>query len=253
MTGPRRARSVVDASAPLEHYLIPVPATSDHVCPVCRGPVKPRYRVCYSCHVARQELGYLCLDAVSFLSLAPRQEQMARDLATYKHANVPAHLRDSRSLGLAASLWRWLAKHEPCLASAAGSAGFSVITTVPSTRGRANEHPLTAVVGKLGADVARRASDVLTPPRSDVAAHEPAVDRFGVSSNVTGTDVLVLDDTWTSGANMQAASAALKNAGARRVAGLALGRWINTSYENNSAWLTDRRRFPWSWDTCSLC
>lgn len=253
MTGPRRARSITEASAPLEHYLIPVPATGQDVCSACRGPVTSNYVQCYRCHESSRALGSMGLDAVAVISLAPRQEQMGRDLTTYKHPNVPSHLRASRSLGLAAVVWRWLAVHERCIARTAGSAGFDLVTTVPSTRGRASTHPLTTVVGELVTDARQRARDLLTLSRADLGQRVLAQDRFVANADLQGHDVLVIDDTWTTGAKIQSAGAALKAAGAGTVAGLAIGRWINADYANNAAWLTDKRRFPWVWDECCLC
>lgn len=48
------------------------------------------------------------------------------------------------------------------------------------------------------------------------------------------------------GANAQSASAALKAAGARTVAVVAIGRWLNTSYSpagtDSESWLAEHRR-----------
>jgi hypothetical protein len=44
---------------------------------------------------------------------------------------------------------------------------------------------------------------------------------------VTGGDIMVVDDTWVSGGSAQSAAAALKLAGARRVAIVVLGRHVN--------------------------
>lgn len=98
--GGPRPRTIVDVSAPLEHYLLPVPSDGDGVCAVCHSAVYDGYRVCFPCNQARNALGDLRLDAVSFVSLAPAGEQLARDLYTYKLTTVPAHLRMARRLGL---------------------------------------------------------------------------------------------------------------------------------------------------------
>jgi hypothetical protein len=55
--------------------------------------------------------------------------------------------RSSAPKQLAAALWGWLALHEQCIAHAAGSSGFDMIATIPSVSGRAEEHPLTVLVG----------------------------------------------------------------------------------------------------------
>ena len=63
--------------------------------------------------------------------------------------------------------------------------------------------------------------------------------------------MLVVDDTWTTGAHAPSASAALKTAGAEGVAILALGRWFTTDYRDNRQWLTDKRSTPWDWRRCA--
>ena len=252
MMSPRPARTVVEVSAPLEHYLIQVPPAGGNVCSICHGAVYDGYTMCYPCNEARRLLGDLGLDAASFVSLAPVGEQMARDLYTYKRPNVPSQLRAARTTGLSAALWRWLAKHERCVAEAADSSGFDLVTTVPSTNDRGGEHPLTALAGKIVVGTVDRVREVLALNRTDLAQHEHASDRFVASNSVQGLDILVIDDTWTKGANMQSASAALKQAGATRVGGVAIGRWFKTDYRDNATWLRDAKRRPWSWDTCCL-
>lgn len=250
--GGSRPRTIIDVSAPLEHYLVRVPFGGEGVCAVCHSAVYDGYRVCFPCNQARTELGDLRLDAVSFVSLAPAGEQLARDLYTYKRSTVPAQLRLARTLGLAAVLWRWLALHEQCIAHAAGSRGFDMIATIPSASGRAEEHPLTVLVGGVVENTEQRLHHVLSPGTPHAQAHEHSAERFSTTGDVDGADVLLVDDTWTTGSNMQSASAALKHAGARRVAGVAIGRWFKTDWKDNSAWLKEHRRPGWSWDTCCL-
>ena len=64
--------------------------------------------------------------------------------------------------------------------------------------------------------------------------------------------MLLIDDTWTTGANAQAAAAALKAAGAARVAGAVIGRHLNRGWHHN-----DRRirslPHPFDWSRCALC
>jgi orotate phosphoribosyltransferase len=51
--------------------------------------------------------------------------------------------------------------------------------------------------------------------------------RFLVPRRLAGANVLLLDDTWTSGSSAQSAALALKLAGASRVAVVPLGRHVN--------------------------
>jgi orotate phosphoribosyltransferase len=64
--------------------------------------------------------------------------------------------------------------------------------------------------------------------------------------------VLLVDDTWTTGANAQSAAAALKRAGAGAVAAVVIGRHVNRDWNDN-----DRRLrqipTPFDWSRCMFC
>jgi hypothetical protein len=248
---PRR-RTVEDVAGPYANYLVPVPAASADVCEVCRGVVTGGYSRCYPCNDAAWKLDGSVADVVAFVSLAPTGEQLANELFTYKRETVPANLRAGRLTGLAAVLWKWLAKHESCMASQVGLERFDVITTVPSTSGREGDHPLERLVGGVVSGSAERYEALLSVNRTDLGQREHAADRYLATRALDGPSVLVIDDTWTTGAHAQSASAALKDAGAGVVGVLALGRWLTVSYEDNRAWLAKHRAGGWDWERCCL-
>lgn len=66
-------------------------------------------------------------------------------------------------------------------------------------------------------------------------------DRFTVPEHqrerVRKRHVLVVDDTWTSGAKVQSAAVALKDAGAAQVTALVVGRWCNYTWPEHRAML----------------
>ena len=193
--------------------------------------------------------------AVGFTGLAVKTEQLARDLWVYKNGRSD-DIRRAPRLGLAAVLWRSLALHERCLATAARVSDFSVVTTVPSTSGRADE-PVAALAAMVGATrdrfrhLLRRNPDV---PNN----REPRIDRYIALEAVTGESVLLLDDTWTSGAHAQSAAAALRAAGAHAVGIWAIGRHFNRdqSGEHGEAaetYYRQARTLGWDWERCCLC
>jgi hypothetical protein len=103
------------------------------------------------------------------------------------------------------------------------TAGPDAAAVVPSGQGRPGPHPLAGIV--------RGCADL---PLAGLAARPAEVHGRGVNpawvrvaSPVAGADVLVVDDTWVSGGSAQSAAAALKLAGARRVAIVVLGRHLN--------------------------
>lgn len=103
--------------------------------------------------------------------------------------------------------------------------------------------------GKLYADLLDLAWD-------DLGQRVQAADRFRAIRALGGARVLVIYDTWTTGAHAQSASAALKAAGARTVAVVAIGRWFNPDYNSAGtdavAWLAEHRRPGWNWHRCCL-
>jgi orotate phosphoribosyltransferase len=68
-----------------------------------------------------------------------------------------------------------------------------------------------------------------------------------VRTPVTGADVLVVDDTWVSGGSAQSAAAALKAAGARRVAIVVLGRHVNPDDPRSAAFAAVAREDFSAW------
>jgi hypothetical protein len=150
---------------------------------------------------------------------------LAEDLRRYKSdraAGAPeaaARLREMLAAflhGTGDALWR----------EAGMSAGPSAVAVVPSGQGRPGAHPLVGIV--------RSCTDLplirLRTVPEVIHVRGVDVDWLRVSGPVTGADVLVVDDTWVSGGSAQSAAAALKLAGARRVAIVVLGRHVNPAH-----------------------
>jgi orotate phosphoribosyltransferase len=68
-----------------------------------------------------------------------------------------------------------------------------------------------------------------------------AVGWLTVGGAVAGAGVLLIDDTWVSGASAQSAAAALKAAGARRVALVVLGRHVDPADPRSAEFLRTLR------------
>lgn len=113
------------------------------------------------------------------------------------------------------------------------SAGPSSVAVVPSGQGRPGAHPLVSIV---------RSCVNLPLIRLSIAPgviHVRGVDAdwLRVTGCAAGADVLVVDDTWVSGGSAQSAAAALKLAGARRVAIVVLGRHVNPAHPSSARFL----------------
>ncbi len=175
--------------------------------------------------------------------------QLHTNLAAYKRAPL-ASARPVR-VQLAAVLWRFLVAHEACVARAAGLSRFDLVTTVPSgSVDRDHQHPLRQIVGTIVEPTRDRFERLLM--RSETPVAERTVDplKYSPTRDLTGESVLVIDDTWTTGANAQSAAGALKTTGAGKVGVLTIGRHINPEYADNAARL---RALPaFDWDACAV-
>ena len=116
----------------------------------------------------------------------------------------------------------FLRDHGACVWRQAGMAAPGRLAVVPTGGGRPGPHPLL----ELAAPYLRLppAQLVIRPGRQ---GRDPDATRFSTERSGLGADVLLLDDSWVSGASAQSAAAALKRAGAGRVAVIVLGRHLD--------------------------
>jgi predicted amidophosphoribosyltransferase len=235
--------TVRELSAPYENFMLG-PRPGPGVCDRCFN-LTDGFDRCYACANCEG-----ALDAVAPISYSVAHEQLHHALAAYKRLSGEVARRLCLQLG--AVLWRYLAMHERCLAAAA-SAKFALVTTVPSgDPAREESHPLAWIVGEVVEPTRARYEPLLR--RSDAAvvlrAFDPA--KFRPLRSLDGESVLLVDDTWTTGASAQSAAAALKTAGAGTVAVVVIGRHVNRDWREN-----DRRLkalpTPFDWSVCALC
>jgi hypothetical protein len=236
-------------------------------CEVCRGPVRPGFARCYQCDRHALLGSVLLADAVVPISYAIKGTPFADDLWRYKSAPLPpsppptsasapasspapksasavmpasaaapastpksasaptpalvATPASARASVLALML-AFLTDHGPCVWQRAGMPPPDRLAVVPTGAGRPGPHPLLRLVWPYlrlpGCSL------VLRPGRQ---GRDLDLDRFQVLARPAGASVLLLDDTWVSGASAQSAAAALKLAGARHVAVIVLGRHVN--------------------------
>ena len=232
-TGRRRDNRLL---VPLRH--------GDGVCARCFN-LTNGFGLCFACELVEPWLN--CMVSVSYsLSGSP----LHRALWGYKHLDGE---RGSRArLELAILLAHFLARHEPCIAAAVHRREFDVVTTVPSSdRGRA-DHPLRTITERMLPRTAERSRRLLVRTDVEVRRHRFHPERFSATGPLSGESVLLIDDTWTTGANAHSAAAALRRAGSGPVAAVVIGRHLNRD------WLQHKRRLreldePFSWSRCPAC
>lgn len=236
--------TVVELTEPYGNFMLG-PARGAGVCEVC-FTFTDRYARCYTCARTPQ-----ALDAVLPISYSPALAQLHYVLAAYKRLDGRVGRR--LSLQLAAVLWRFLSDHEHCAAAAAGVRSFDLVTTVPSGEdGRDPRHPLHWIVSEVVGPTRERHRRLLARSDVMVAAHEFDQRKFRATKQLGGQTVLLIDDTWTTGANAQSAAAALKAADAGRIAAVVIGRHLNREWADNDRRLTAVSR-PFDWTKCGFC
>jgi hypothetical protein len=196
------------------------PPGAHGVCGTCRCPVPARLSRCYQCTEHAESLPGLTADAVVPVCYAPKGGPHARNLWLYKSGRPGAAAARADLLALLAVFLR---DHGPCVWRSAGMTAPSHLAVVPSGRGRSGPHPLRALAEPL---LALPWAPLGLRLPGDPVTREADPGRFS-AAGLDGAAVALLDDTWTSGASAQSASAALRLAGARSVAIIVLGRHLS--------------------------
>src|SRR5258708_12218115 len=127
--------------------------------------------------------------------------------------------------------------HRGGIARAAG-VDWNVITSIPSSQGRAGQHPLEQAIRLsklLGPEY-----DTLLSPGSEKVKWNKATDKgYVVTKAVHDKRVLLIDDTFTTGAHVQSAASALPNAAPPVLALLPTGRAIHLASRPHTKPLSD--------------
>ena len=210
----------------LKPWLNPVLPRSSSACSICFGPgrLNPGTAECEQCATyASAKRALFSLHVISYALPGGLTDLLAQ---------VKYHQEESSwlSLPLAHLVARWMDAHSRCIETQF-SAGEITVLPVPSRRGSTGEGHL---------------SDLWTAnktlqnrwPIHDSLLWRNSVDRIEKqkvqptkflldTSRVKGRNFLVFDDVYTSGASMNSVALGLRNAGAKRVVGLVIGRHLN--------------------------
>lgn len=241
--------TIDEITSQLAAACVPVPSSGSDVCVVCHGCPNPGYGDCSSCSATRRQLTR-SVGRVVPVSLTEGAGQLHYVLRMYKRS---PRVRDRQihSASVIALAGRFLRDHGSCIAEASGGA-WDVITTVPSTTATGTPHQMEIAFSMY--TPLREQHEVLLRRGPGVLGHNEASDTgYEVTRDVTDTRVLIVDDTFTSGARSQSAASALQIAGADVVAIVPVGRYINPGYGDHVREYWDRQRHePYDFDTCCL-
>lgn len=241
--------TVSDVALPLSTICTPVPRIADGICMHCHGCPNPGWSLCWSCDTVEKQLTRPCHLVVP-ISLYQLGHQLHHQLRNYK--SDPSEMSRDFLVKTAAILGYFLQLHAPCIEQAAGGP-WDTITSVPSSTDREGEHPLVRAI-KLLPDV-RDAYEPLLERGSVQITHTIASDEgFRPLRSLSGERILLVDDTFTSGARAQSAASVLNKAGGTVAAILPIGRVISPSYSPTSTeyWKKQNARL-YDFARCSIC
>ncbi|HET9675919.1 MAG TPA: hypothetical protein VFP21_00265 [Solirubrobacterales bacterium] len=245
------AVSVEEASAAYQQAMRPIAPPGPGICRVCRGFTNPDFDTCYPCGHQPDNL-----EVVVPITYSEHLGQIHLALRNYKDGSSDG-IRRYAAIRLAAILWRFLEAHESCVAQAAGAVEFDQVAIVPSSDPERDKHSAFA---QLTGWVEPIKSRLLRPlePTGKVERRGFAADRFRSTADLTGSSVLLLDDTWVTGGNAQSAAGALIASGAERVGLVAIGRHFHSDHEpikgsgETCGDLLDGLPSEFSWETCAV-
>ena len=235
-----------------------VPADRSDVCRVCCGPTGvdwddahyPTCGICRSMHRQAQAADAAVADTTVFVTYALQYRDKSSDMAlddmySYKNPRRTPARRHEAGARIAALLYSTLHSLE----SRRRIGGpFSVVTFVPSSAG-AGPSALSEVIERALAKIngAPTVDSTLDwTAGKERVKHQFDVDRFTVTepARVHGARVLLVEDTWVSGANAQSAAAALHAAGASWVTVLTVARMLNERDERGEYLRSRYRELP---------
>jgi len=238
-----------EVTDPLIGTYLPVPPLADGVCGMCHAIPSPGFTRCYSCAVTSGQVSRP-VHLVVPITMYELGGQLWHTLRYYKDSPYPG-VRHNLSIQVAALFGRFIRNHAACIVFTAGDP-WDCIVVPPSSRNRNGRHPLVQALELIDELPVPIAEPLI---RSDFALdHRTANDNgYQAMEDVTGLRILLVDDTWTSGARMQSAASALQSAGADVVAAVVIGRVLYPDFnEVNRRQVEELRRKRFSFEVCCL-
>lgn len=205
-------------------------------CDVCGTPVSTGWRDCRACQLRRSIVG--TADLVAPLAYCIEGEQSYEVFRGYKDSRYPA-VREKHMEVIERMLFLAFVLHRRCIVRQMGQ-NIDYYVAVPSLRGRPGIHPFAQVMADAG--LTQDSPQLVAAPDAKSDERITSADQFVLPSgtDLSGTHVLIIDDTWTTGSHTQSAALTLRNHGASVVSVMTMARYLRPSFANNAAFIKNR-------------
>lgn len=211
----------------LRPSLVPIAAPQPGVCKVCRSGANYGFDKCYGC----EEKGIV---NVLPISMSYHSGPLHRRLRDYKDGS--GEIRQRYTLELAALLFYFLKKHMNCIGGVPDA-----VVTVPS----AERDAVKAIVDKIHALRIRHSPLKCVEVSGSLG--------YRASKKLRGKQVLLLDDTFTTGKRITAAYKALDEVGANVALPIVIGRHFRPDFSTSRELADCLGQHDWKLKHCGVC
>jgi hypothetical protein len=237
---------VEDYTDPYRSTFTRVPPVGPGVCDICHSA--PWYgATCNSCRSCVQQVSRptRLVVPISLCQIPSQLYAVLRDYKGSRAKDLPQY-----ELRIAALLHRFLERHGRCISTAAGIE-WDILTAVPSTR-HPGPHAMEGVIAK-SAPLLRDFDQLLQQGPTPMVNRIAADDVFATTKSVTDQRVLIIEDTFVTGARVQSAASCLSLAGAEVVGAVTVGRIVRPESSAEAATLWQRaNEGEFDFDVCCL-
>ncbi len=219
-----------------------VPVQGPNICKICHGFAAGRHSLCLSCSKIQLRLGHSLTRVIPMTLSAPRLDGRAPSTARSSVSELYNVLRcykwelpEERLLynrvRLASLLVAYLSLHSSCIAQEFGKL-WDLIAIVPSSKGRKNTHPLQQVLQHFEL-IGSKFSPIVEAGTEHLNHNMASRDGFKATIEtraIRPCKILLIDDTYVTGARAQSAASCLGNCGFNVMAIIAFTRVVNPSF-----------------------
>jgi predicted amidophosphoribosyltransferase len=215
-----------------------MPRDAPDVCPLCRSGRTRRDHLCFSCERTSAQVTYPC-DLVVPISYYTTPSPLRDRMHDYKQHPDPG-VREVQARLVAAIAARYLVQHHDAFVARFGE--WDEVVAVPSTH-HAGVAALQSAIETNYPEAIGPFTRPLVRGPGHMSFNQASTTGFVLAdgSDVTDHRILLLDDTFTTGARLQSAHHSLVEAGATVVTAVVVTRKINPDARYGSDRLWERQ------------